>query len=212
MNPVDLIAGRHKELRKARELIEKVQQTLERERQHLDELNGEIGAADLRDRQALGEALVDGRPEPASEADALRVEVEQAERRIQALMSALEAAQAGVAAVVRENRSWSRDQWQEVRRARERYAAAIAELEQAREVFSNEVGALAWLLEPDTAQGSPINAMLSGRSNVVGGKPPLGMGSVVEALRADLETIDGWVAERYDPPATLRFELTRRAS
>ncbi len=64
MNPVELIAGRHKELRKAREGIGKVQAELERERHRQTELQAGIGAAELADQTALADALVAGRPEP----------------------------------------------------------------------------------------------------------------------------------------------------
>ena len=157
MNPVDLIASRHKELRKARGGIAKVQAALERERHRLTEQEAGIGAAELRDRTALADAIVSGRREPLREADALRAGLEEQTRRIDALVAALDEAQAGVAAVVRRNSSWSRDQMREVEKARARYAAAIEELERARDVFADEIGALAWLLDPEGGQGSPVN-------------------------------------------------------
>lgn len=189
-----------------------MQAALERERQRLTELQAGIGPAELRDRTALAEAIVSGRPEPAREADGLRADVEQQQRRIDALVAALSDAQAGDVEVVRENHSWARDQMREVAKARERYAAAIEELEQARDVFADETGALAWLLDPGSGQGSPVNAALAGRSGVVRGKPPLRMDTVVGELRADLAAVEEWILTRYDDDGGgPRLELAHRA-
>ena len=147
MNPVDLIASRHKELRKAREEIGKVQAALDRERARLTELQAGIAAAEQRDRKALGDAIVSGSP-IRDESDALRADVEQQQRRIDALLAALSHTQQNVAEVVRQN-AWSRDQMREVEKARLRYAATIEELERARDVFADETGALAWLFDPE---------------------------------------------------------------
>jgi chromosome segregation ATPase len=211
-NPVDVVAGRHKEVRKARERIVKVQETLERERERREAISAEIAAAEQRDRRALGDALVDGRPEPAREAEELRAKLDAQERRIEALLEALDTAQAAVAGVVRENRSaWSRDQMQQVTRARARYASAIAELEAARDAFSDETSALAWIMAPEGGQEDAINATLGGRSGNVRGRPPLTMNRALEELRADLDAIDNWIGERHDEKPQPRLQLTQRA-
>ncbi len=209
MNPVDLIASRHKELRKAREEIGKVQAALDRERARLTELQAGIAAAEQRDRKALGDAIVSGSPDPASESDALRADVEQQQRRIDALLAALSHTQQNVAEVVRQN-AWSRDQMREVEKARLRYAAAIEELERARDVFADETGALAWLFDPEGGQSSPINAVLAGRTGDLRGRPPLQMGKVLDELRADLAQVADWVISRHDEPPRPRLELTHR--
>ena len=121
-NPVDIIAGRHKEIRKARERITKVADTLERERARLATLTAQVGAAEIADRQALGESIVAGRPEPPSEAAALRAEIETQERRVEALVGTLAEAERAVANVAREHSSaWSREQMREVAKAQARY-------------------------------------------------------------------------------------------
>jgi chromosome segregation ATPase len=212
MNPVDVVAGRHKEVRKARERIAKVQRTLESERERLNAIRSEIAAAEQRDRRALGDALVDGRPEPAREADGLRATLTTQELRIEALLETLDTAQAGVAEVVRENGSaWTREQMRHVERARTRYATAIAELEAARDAFSDETSALAWIMAPEGGQEDAINATLGGRSANVRGRPPLTMNRALEELRADLDAIDNWIGERHDEKPQPRLQLTQRA-
>lgn len=67
-------------------------------------MRGQIGPAELRDRQTLGAAIVAGRPEPASEAAALRAELEEEERRAEALSQAVTDAYGQIGRLVRENR------------------------------------------------------------------------------------------------------------
>jgi hypothetical protein len=211
-NPVDIIAGRHKEIRKARERITKVADTLERERARLATLTAQVGAAEIADRQALGESIVAGRPEPPSEAAALRAEIETQERRVEALVGTLAEAERAVANVAREHSSaWSREQMREVAKAQARYGAAIDELAAARDAFAAETGALGWLLAPDGGQVSPVNALLAGRGGTVNGRPPLSIDTVLHELRQDVAAIAGWVTDRSDPPPEPRFELVRRA-
>ena len=68
MNPEDLAASRWKPIRQAREHTAKAEHALARSLARIEELRGQIGPAELRDRQTLGAAIVAGGAEPASEA------------------------------------------------------------------------------------------------------------------------------------------------
>jgi hypothetical protein len=134
MNVEDLAASRWKPIRQAREEIAKAQGAHARSSARLEELRGQVGPAERRDRKALGRALVDGKNEPASEAALLAAEIEREERRLEALAVAVEAAHGQIAKVVDGNRGdWRRQAMQEPSRAQRRYTAVIEDLAVARE-------------------------------------------------------------------------------
>jgi predicted nucleic acid-binding Zn-ribbon protein len=85
VNPESLAATRWKEIRRAHEQIAKAQAAQARSQPRLQELRDDIGPAEFRDRAALGQALVDGKAEPASEAAKLKAELEQEDRNAEAL-------------------------------------------------------------------------------------------------------------------------------
>jgi hypothetical protein len=62
MNVEDLGANRWKPIRQAREQIAKAQGAHARSSARLEELRGQIGPAERHDREALGRALVEGKP------------------------------------------------------------------------------------------------------------------------------------------------------
>jgi hypothetical protein len=72
VNPQDLAAARFKPIRQALERIAKAEAACAKSTARREELRSSIGAAEHRDRRALGRALVDGKSEPLSEAAKLR--------------------------------------------------------------------------------------------------------------------------------------------
>jgi hypothetical protein len=109
-------------------------------------LRGQIGPAELRDRAALGQALVEGKAEPASEAAKLKAELEQEERNAEALALAVQSAHGQVAELVAANRrEWRKETLRELSRAVARYRDAITEVEDAREALSSEATLVTWL-------------------------------------------------------------------
>jgi hypothetical protein len=118
-NQVRLLSHLLKPIRRAREQIAKAQGAHARSSARLEELRGQIGPAEHRDREALGRALVDGKAEPASEAAKLKQELEREERRLEALADAVQAADGQIAKAVDANRGdWRRQAMQELSRSR----------------------------------------------------------------------------------------------
>ena len=58
MNPLDTAAGRHKEIARARERIAKAEIAHAESTSRVEQLKQEVGPAEYRDKQKLGEALV----------------------------------------------------------------------------------------------------------------------------------------------------------
>jgi hypothetical protein len=209
-SPQDLAIARWGPIKKACEYIERAEAAHAASRTRVEQLRAEIGLAAHRDRQVLGEALVAGKSEPKSETVALRLELEQEERRAEALSTAVESARARIAAVVAENRpGWRAQATGSLARARSRYESAIVELEAARDALSDEAGLLAWL---DSGAGtSAANDPLGGRIGPDrAGRPAMSFARVLEELRADAEAIAIHPVSREDPPAEPRFELAWR--
>jgi hypothetical protein len=104
VNPEDLAASRWKPIRQAREHTAKAEQAHARSRARIEELQGQVSAAEHRDRQALGAALVDGKAAPASEAEKLKAELVQEEQNVEALTQAVGDAYGQIGRLVGDNR------------------------------------------------------------------------------------------------------------
>jgi hypothetical protein len=196
MNVEDLAASRWKPIRQAHEQIAKATAAHARSSARLEELRGQVGPAERRDRDALGRALVDGKSEPASEATLLAVEIECEERRLEALAVAVQDAHGQIGKVVDANRGdWRRQAMQELSRAQRRYTGVIDELAVAREGLDDEAALLGWLSSGvgvaatlDTLGGRGVNGALSFRR-------------VLEELRRDADAIAVHPAVHHpDPP------------
>jgi 5-methylcytosine-specific restriction endonuclease McrA len=130
LNPESLAATRWKPIRQAHEQIAKAQNAQAKSQARLQELRAQIGPAELRDRAALGQALVDGKAEPASEAAKLKAELEQEERNAEALALAVQSAHGQVAELVAANRhGWRKETLRELSRKLARYKDVITELD-----------------------------------------------------------------------------------
>jgi hypothetical protein len=79
--PEDLAASRFRPIRQARDRIAKSEAAHAESVARLERLRAELGPAERRDREARGQALVDGKSEPASVAAKLKAPLEQEERR-----------------------------------------------------------------------------------------------------------------------------------
>lgn len=207
MNPESLAATRWKEIRRAHEQITKAQTAQAKSQARLQELRVLIGPAELRDRAALGQALVEGKAEPASEAAKLKAELEQEERNAEALALAVQSAHGQVAELVAANRrEWRKEALRELSRKVARYKDAITEVEDAREALSSEATLVTWL---DSGAGvDAATDLLGGRVGTdASGRPPMSFSRMLEELRADAERLAGYPASHDDPPAEPRLEL-----
>jgi hypothetical protein len=81
VNPEDAAAARFRPIAKARERIAKTEQAHAAALARLEAFRGQLAPAERRDSELLGEALVEGKREPLSEAEAIRTEVAQQELR-----------------------------------------------------------------------------------------------------------------------------------
>jgi hypothetical protein len=207
LNPESLAATRWKEIRQAHERIAKAQRAQAKSQARLQELRGQIGPAEHRDRAALGQALVEGKAEPASEAAKLKAGLEQEERNAEALALAVESAHGQVAELVAANRrEWRKETLREFSRAVARYKEAITEVEDAREALSSEATLVTWL---DSGAGvDAATDQLGGRVGTdASGRAPVSFSRMLEELRADAERLAGYPASHDDPPAEPRLEL-----
>jgi hypothetical protein len=209
-NPQDLAAARWKPIRRAEARIAEAEAKHAASRARLQQLAAEIGPAEHRDRQALGQALVDGKPEPAAEAANLRTELEQEQRRADALALAVNAAHKEIAALVADNKAeWRAQAMRQLASAQRRYLAAIAALATARDALSDEASLVTWL---DSGAGAaaasdPLGGRVGHGST---GRPPMSFSRVLEELRADAEAIAEHPATRDEPAASPRLELAWR--
>jgi hypothetical protein len=208
--PSDLAAARWKPIRRAEARVAEAEAKHAASRARLQQLEAEIGPAEHRDREALGRALVDGKPEPTSEAANLRAELEQEQRRADALALAVGAAHDQVAAVVAAHKAaWRAQAMRELASAQRRYLDAIAELDAARDALSDQAALITWL---DTGAGAAAASdPLGGRvGHGATGRPPISFARVLEALRADADAIAEHPATRDEPAASPRLELAWR--
>jgi hypothetical protein len=205
VNPVDLARQTWKAFRTASERIEKALIAYQEAQARLTQLRSQLDPAAAADSLALGKAILEGKAEPKSEADAIREEIQTQERRIAALQRAHNDAQGQLVAVIEENKTaWSKDALREVSRAKTRYESAVTELETARENLSGAVGLFEWVSAGGSATAEPANDRLSGNG-------ALGFSQVVAALREDLSTIAGHDALDRERPVRTALELVQRA-
>ena len=172
MNPESLAATRWKPIRQAHEQIAKAEAAQAKSQARVQELRAQIGPGERRDREALGQALVDGKTEPASEAAKLKAELEREERNAEALALAVQSAHGRIAELVAANRrEWRKETFHELSRKVARYQDAITEVEEAREALSSEATMVTWL---DSGAGvDAATDLLGGRVGTdAGGRPP----------------------------------------
>jgi hypothetical protein len=146
VNPEDAAAERFKPFRQAREHIAKAEQAHAAAIARLEDLRGKVGPAERRDRERLGEALVAGKSDPPAEAEQLKAEVVRQEARVEALGGATALARAQIPKLVDANRAgWRGQAMRELGRGKQRYEAAISELQAAREALVDLATMISWL-------------------------------------------------------------------
>jgi hypothetical protein len=104
VNPTDLLAERHRSYRAGRDRYQRAVVTRERAQERVGELERDLAVAEARDRDALGEALVDDRNRPAAQADTARATLEVGKRDLEALQYAEQRAARKLDALPRENK------------------------------------------------------------------------------------------------------------
>jgi chromosome segregation ATPase len=164
VNPEDAAAARFRPIAKTREQIAKTEQAHAAALARLEALRGQLAPAERRDSELLGEALVEGKREPLSEAEAIRAEVAQQELRVDALRLAADRARRQIPKLVHANRAgWRRQAMRELGREKHRYEAAISELQAAREALVDVATLVRWLDSGDlgeAATGLALDRML----------------------------------------------------
>jgi hypothetical protein len=208
--PEDLAASRFRPIRQARDRIAKSEAAHAESVARLERLRAELGPAERHDREALGQALVDGKSEPASVAAKLKAQLEQEERRAEALALAVEAARRQIRALVSSNRpAWRRQAMRELARVKSRYENAIAELEAARDGLSGEATLIAWLDSGASAEAAvdPLGGRVGTDAR---GRAPMSFSRTLEELRQDCEHLAAHPVTRDDPASEPRLELAWR--
>lgn len=197
MNPEDLAAERHKEIRQARERVAETERAQGKSSTRVAELRAELGGAEYRERQALGAALVDGKAAPPSEAVKLKAELAQEEQNLDARTQAVQDAHGQIGRLVRDNReTWRGQTLLELGKAKSRYKEAIAELEAAREGLGNVATLLNWLSSGDISEAA-TDALGGRRGSDPAGRPVLAFTFTLEELRHDCEHLaDAHLATR----------------
>jgi uncharacterized protein (UPF0335 family) len=205
VNPADLANQRWKPFRSASEHVAKAHDAWQEAQAKLREFRDELGPATARDELALGRALLASKPEPQSEADAIREQITAQERRVSALERAHSDAQEQLTAVIQENRSaWRRQAMGEIVKARRRYEAALTELDASRENLSSTVTLAEWVSSGGAHFAEAANDRLSGDGS-------LGFGQVLAALRADLEHLTHFDSTDAEQPRRIAWERVSRA-
>lgn len=201
-NPEDLAAAHFKEVRQARERTAKAEAALARSRERCEELRRQLTRAELRDREALGQALVDGKAEPVSEAEQVKAELAHEEERTAALVAAVEASYREIPRLVNEHRTaWKRQGYRALSKAQGRYEKAIVELEAAREEMDGEATLLVWL--NDGTMSSAATDSLGGRF----GSEAVSFVRTIAVLREDCEHLAAYRGGTSGPALDPRYEL-----
>jgi hypothetical protein len=156
-----------------------------------------------RDRSALAAALVDGQPEPASEAEKIQAEILRQEQRVEALRLASGVARGRVRTLGRDNRkAWRGQALRELSQAKRRYFETIEELAASRQALSDEASLVGWL---DSGLGvEAANDQLGGPPRHADGRAPVSFAAVLEELRRDGEHLAGYPDARSDPEPRVR--------
>ena len=124
-------------------------------------LRDELELAKRGDKEALGEALANGRPEPDPEAAAIETEIERNAQRSSAMVGVVLEAQRAVAELVLRNKDkWAGDLQHHLADTQAVYRAAIVALEQARAALEEEVLVGGWLSPFPASAGGLQTALL----------------------------------------------------
>jgi hypothetical protein len=166
------------------------------------ELSAQLPAAKERDRQARGRALADATEPPASEADRISRELEDAQR----LAADLEAAGEVLAAELRDLREAHREQWapeqaQVVANAREQLLRSCERLEEDAQALEDATALHAWAVRDEIATVDPFGGRLTNTG---------ALREAIGQLRAAVQGLAAGETNRPVPPQPEPSWLQRR--
>jgi hypothetical protein len=187
VNPTDLLAQRHKAYRNAQERYRRAVTARESAQQRVSELEGELTAAESRDRVALGDALVDGNRPGKPEADSVRQRLGDAKRDAEALAYAEQRAAGQLDKLPRDYKAdWLSAATRSLGKARTAYVNAVNELARTRDRLSDEA-ALVSFLRFDGQYTAPLSGAIQRGDGVT---PAIGFDQVVSLMLAEAAGVE----------------------
>jgi hypothetical protein len=146
VNPEDLARQRWRPIAKAVEKRNRLGRELTDTNGRLVALRGELPQAEQADREAFAVAIAEGKPEPNRKAKQIDANIAAAERRSEALQTAVQQAESELQKLCEQNRpGWYRDTLAAIGRAHRIYQEAIDAVAQAREGLADEVALADWI-------------------------------------------------------------------
>jgi hypothetical protein len=153
--------------------------------------------AEARDRDALGEALVDKRKPPAAQADVARAALQAAKRNVEALQYAEQRAASKLDALPRENKeAWLGRAERDLRNARDAFTAAVNGFAQARAQMVAEATLVSFLVNDGATFAQPIGDALQFPDGI-GTVRPISIPRIIELMLKEAAGIEG--RARLDP-------------
>ena len=155
-NPTDLLAQRHKTYRDTLDRHKRATAKRQQAEQGVAAAEAALHVAEDKDREALGEALIDERKRPARKSAAARAALDSAKRELEALQYAEQRAAAKVDKLPERYRDeWSAQASRDVPAAQRNLAAAAHQLAAARDELATEAS-LAAYIEHGASYSAPI--------------------------------------------------------
>lgn len=196
VNPTDLLAERHRPYRAARDRYQRAGAEREKAQQLVSELERELAIAEARDRDARGEALIDGRKPPADQADDVRAALEAAKRDVEDLQYAEQRAASKLDTLPGEHKdAWLERAERDLRNVRDAYVAAVNSVDQLRERLVNEASLVSYLVN-DGTYAQPLGHALQ-RPGADGTVERIAVHTIFELMLAEAAGIEDQV--RLDP-------------
>jgi hypothetical protein len=186
---LDLPKTQWKELEEVRDAYEELKKERRVTETRLRSLRGERERAVLRDREALADAIRDGKADPGGkQVEKIEKEIRACTRRLEALEIALDDAEDDLLAEVDEHRDgWASDVEPALEAAREEYTQAVESLASARRKVSAKYALLRWVrLFPEEEMSYRVRSSYVSDLKGPNGDPYM-IDQVVQALRDDAQ-------------------------
>ena len=182
MSVNELLEQRHKEYAQALERARRAEQARSEAGEHVRKLEAELADAEMHDRVALGDALIDKGKAPAARASKVRAKLDRAREEFEALGYAAERAHRLVEEVPAKNRAgWLAEANGNFQRIREQYAGALDQAFRLRAELGAELELISYLAGGE-AHHLPHELRVS-VSGVDGLQKTVPAADVLEALR-----------------------------
>ncbi len=209
--PTDLLLERHKSYRQAHERYLRASQARQSAQTRLQELEGELRAAEARDRVALGDALVDGCRPPTSEAEKLREALEEAKRQSEALSYAEQRCASELDKLPKQHKQdWVRRAEGDLATASGKYRKAISQLTEARDAVADLATLISYLTFEGVAT-QPIGDGVRLGVDAAGANQIVALGPILAALQREVdEVVERTRLDPNRPMPEPRFELMQR--